>query len=246
MKKMTRAGAAALRAAEQLNTLALLNGQPHAQTANNSVKIGVLRRASAEAQHHDAVDGTSPARVTRMWEDHLQQGSKTAAPAIASASTILLTAAHANQRYEEDDSRRSSRSSRSTPISSSSPQWSVDVGEAVELLAQGKPIKIAVHNPLPRVSTTLVSIQVPSRAVNNKTLTVHASDGGEVAADLLPDTWPVDRGQCRLPPTTLVFVNPRKLMGCSNPLRRGVGAPHQCPLGSLASYLIYADLRTFR
>ena len=34
-------------------------------------------------------------------------------------------------------------------------------------------------------------------------------------------------------------------MGCTDPVRRGVGAPHQCPLGSVASYLqlIYADVR---
>ena len=32
-------------------------------------------------------------------------------------------------------------------------------------------------------------------------------------------------------------------MGCSDPPSRGVGAPHQCPLGSVASYLIYADVR---
>ena len=33
-------------------------------------------------------------------------------------------------------------------------------------------------------------------------------------------------------------------MGCTDPLRRGVGAPHQCPLGSVASYLIYTDVRS--
>ena len=32
-------------------------------------------------------------------------------------------------------------------------------------------------------------------------------------------------------------------MGCTDPLKRGVGAPHQCPLRSVASYLIYADVR---
>ena len=31
-------------------------------------------------------------------------------------------------------------------------------------------------------------------------------------------------------------------MGCTDPLGRGVGAPHQCPLESVASYLIYADV----
>ena len=40
------------------------------------------------------------------------------------------------------------------------------------------------------------------------------------------------------PPTTSLFVNSRTLMGCTDLLLRGVGAPHQCPLGSVASYLI--------
>ena len=33
-------------------------------------------------------------------------------------------------------------------------------------------------------------------------------------------------------------------MGCADPRRREVGALHQCPLGSVASYLIYADVRS--
>ena len=48
------------------------------------------------------------------------------------------------------------------------------------------------------------------------------------------------------PPTTSIFVYSRTLMGCADNLLRGVGAPHQCPLGSVARYLIYADVRTFR
>ena len=35
------------------------------------------------------------------------------------------------------------------------------------------------------------------------------------------------------------FVNSRTLMGCTDPLRRGIGAHKQCPLGSVASYLCY-------
>ena len=38
----------------------------------------------------------------------------------------------------------------------------------------------------------------------------------------------------------------RTLMGCADPPSKGVGAPLQCPLGSVASYLVYADVRTFR
>ena len=38
------------------------------------------------------------------------------------------------------------------------------------------------------------------------------------------------------------MVNSRTLAGCIDPLRRGVGALHQCPLGSVSSYLVYADV----
>ena len=36
-------------------------------------------------------------------------------------------------------------------------------------------------------------------------------------------------------------------MGCADPLRRGVGAPHQCPLrvGSKLPLLLDADVHTF-
>ena len=46
--------------------------------------------------------------------------------------------------------------------------------------------------------------------------------------------------------STSFFVNSRTLMGCTDPLKRGVGAPHQCPLESVASYLqlIHADVRS--
>ena len=50
------------------------------------------------------------------------------------------------------------------------------------------------------------------------------------------------------------LVTSRSLVGCADLLKRGVGAPHQvgaphhphhCPLGSVASYLSCADVRTF-
>ena len=41
------------------------------------------------------------------------------------------------------------------------------------------------------------------------------------------------------------LVNSRSLVGCADLLKRGVGAPHHCPLGSVASYLSCADVRTF-
>ena len=43
--------------------------------------------------------------------------------------------------------------------------------------------------------------------------------------------------------STSFLVNSRTLMGCTDPLRRGVSAPHLCPLGSVAIYLICADVR---
>ena len=62
-------------------------------------------------------------------------------------------------------------------------------------------------------------------------------------AQKLRENWPVTT-----PPntTTSFFVSSRTLIGCTDPLRRGVGAPHQSPLGLIASYLIYADVRTLR
>ena len=58
----------------------------------------------------------------------------------------------------------------------------------------------------------------------------------------------IDGRQRQLPaPHLLSFSGEsRTLMGCTDPLRRDVGAPHQCSLGSVARYLIYADVRTFR
>ena len=41
-------------------------------------------------------------------------------------------------------------------------------------------------------------------------------------------------------------VSSRTLLECIDPLRKGVCAPHQCPLGSVASCLIYADVHTFQ
>ena len=59
---------------------------------------------------------------------------------------------------------------------------------------------------------------------------------------------PTLRDSVMSPTPTLIQVlaGSMILMGCVDPLRRGVSTPNQCPLGSVASYLIYADVRTFR
>ena len=52
-----------------------------------------------------------------------------------------------------------------------------------------------------------------------------------------------------LPPTTSFFVNARTLMGCTGPLRRARRTPtvsHPCPLGSVSSYPMYADVCALR
>ena len=50
-----------------------------------------------------------------------------------------------------------------------------------------------------------------------------------------------------LPPNHFVFRKLENTDGVRRPhLAKGVGAVHQCPLGSVASYLIYADVRAFR
>ena len=43
--------------------------------------------------------------------------------------------------------------------------------------------------------------------------------------------------------TFLFFANSRTLMGCTDPLKKGVGVSRQCPLGSVARDMIYADVR---
>ena len=161
MKKMTRAGAAALRSAEQLNTLGALAGQPSAQTALNSGGIAALRRASAEAQHHDAVDGTSPARVTRMWEDHLQHGGQTAAPTVNAAAATFLSDAN----------------------------WTSNPLSSLAALRRGVPITLAVHNPLPWPATRVVSMAVPVavRVVDSNCTKVPS----DIFPQALPnDSWP--------------------------------------------------------
>lgn len=60
------------------------------------------------------------------------------------------------------------------------------------------------------------------------------------------DACRAPRVRDKLPPPTSFFVNSRTLMGCTDRLRMGVGAAHQCPLGSVANYLIHADVRPFR
>ena len=42
------------------------------------------------------------------------------------------------------------------------------------------------------------------------------------------------------------FANSRTLMRCTDPLRRGVGAPHQCPLESVACHVMLTCGFTFR
>ena len=57
---------------------------------------------------------------------------------------------------------------------------------------------------------------------------------------MLPTTRNTRQASDDSRPTTSFFVNSRTL------IRRRVGAPHQCPLGSVASNLIYADVRTLQ
>ena len=53
----------------------------------------------------------------------------------------------------------------------------------------------------------------------------------------------------KIPPSTSFLANSRTLTTLSPHFRRGVGAPHQCPLESVASYLCHCMLTrscTFR
>jgi hypothetical protein len=163
MKKMTRAGASALRSAEQLNTLACLQGESAPTTQQNGVDIAVLRRASAEAQHHDAVDGTSPDRTTRMWEDHLAEGGRTTAAAVSASVATLLA----------DDAAG----------------WQLNPADAGAKLRSGGSVRLAVHNPLPWVSSRTASMPVP-RFV--KVYSINGTTAHAVPADTLPYVLPAD------------------------------------------------------
>ena len=57
---------------------------------------------------------------------------------------------------------------------------------------------------------------------------------------------PLDVYVTNSPPSTSFFANSRTLMGCTDPLRRGVGAPHQCPLESVACHFMLTCGCTFR
>ena len=87
MKKRTRLGWARLRSTEQLMAMHMMQ---HPRDHAEMDLVRTLRVASAEAQHHDAVDGTSPARVTLMWEKHLAHGDESAAKAAQEAASALL------------------------------------------------------------------------------------------------------------------------------------------------------------
>lgn len=54
------------------------------------------------------------------------------------------------------------------------------------------------------------------------------------------------RDKIQLPIHFTFSVASRSLMRCIDSLRRGVGALHQCPLDSVASYLMYNTVRTFQ
>ena len=88
MKKRTRMGWARLRSTEQLMAMHVLR---HPLGHMETDLVRTLRVASAEAQHHDAVDGTSPARVTLMWENHLAHGDESAAKVAQDAASALLS-----------------------------------------------------------------------------------------------------------------------------------------------------------
>ena len=135
MKKMTRAGAAVLRAAEQLSAAAAVLPAAAPAVSADAAALDSLRAASAEAQHHDAVDGTSPARVTATWEVHLANASNNTRGLQERALGKLTAAPSA---------------------------WRLDAAvELAALLAAGRPAVVAVYNPLAWTVSRFVSLRVP-------------------------------------------------------------------------------------
>eukprot|EP00937_MAST-01D_sp_MAST-1D-sp2_P006929 g6929.t1 len=159
MKKMTRAGAAVLRAAEQLRTTALLRasggGKQRDQDVNDDVALDALRRASAEAQHHDAVDGTSPARVTAMWERHLSLAEH-ATRALQERAMGIIT----NVTAGAASGASAVKPARGGAHGAADARWTLDAGELSDAIFAGGRAQVGVYNPLAWAATRVVSLPV--------------------------------------------------------------------------------------
>jgi len=189
MKKLTRKGAAKLRATEQLVSASLLL-QNTSQLVDALELVGRLRQASAEAQHHDAVDGTSPARVTKMWEDHLSHGQCSASQAAAEAVSLLTNADPGTVSANPDT--------------------------FVNALASGHAVDVIVYNSLPFSANRIVSLCVPD-AFLHISIDGASVDADVIAnvGDWPQDHWPLPNSTwrenaCQL---ELVFVVPVDALG---------------------------------
>ena len=137
-----------------------------------------LRKASAEAQHHDAVDGTSPGRITAMWIHHLAAAEATASNASADTVEALL---------------RTGSSSITEGLSADGAVLGVG-------LAGNLTVPVVVYNSLGFDRTQVLTLPIPAAALDLALLggggiKVTAADGTVVPSQLriasLPaDVWP--------------------------------------------------------
>lgn len=188
LKKRARRAASTLRSAELLRTAAD-SGNVTRLTSSTAASIdeGIisLRKASAEVQHHDAVDGTSPGRVTTMWIKHLESGVRNASAASAQAAEALL-----RRRAHRRDWGRGAEPHREQPKSSLSTDGQV-LGAT---LAARKTAVVVASNSLGHSRTQVLTLPIPD-AIAKKRLRVTTADGSIVPSQIrrtsLPaDAWP--------------------------------------------------------
>ena len=127
-----------------------------------------LRKASAEVQHHDAVDGTSPGRVTSMWIRHLEAGERSAARALQTATEALL--------------KKTAGSAGSASLSTE--------GEALgAALLAGKTAAVVVHNSLAWNRTEVLTLPLPASV---RSVVVTDAAGRKLPSQLRKATLPAD------------------------------------------------------
>ena len=171
LKKRARRAAATLRTAELLHTTATAAAKASDRGASELEEIMHLRKASAEVQHHDAVDGTSPGRVTSMWIRHLEAGERSAARALQTATEALL--------------QKTAGSAGSASLSTE--------GEALgAALLAGKTAAVVVHNSLAWNRTEVLTLPLPASV---RSVAVTDAVGRKLPSQLrkaaLPaDVWP--------------------------------------------------------
>ena len=188
LKKRARRAASTLRSAELLRTAAVSGTTSHlspAAAASADEGIAALRKAAAEVQHHDAVDGTSPGRVTAMWIRHLESAEAKASNASAVAAEALLRRRTSAGRHSRGQGQGQGGES---PLLFAD---SRTLGKTL-LSAGGKTAVVVVSNSLGFNRTEVLTLPVPAAVAGVRVTTADATVvPSQIRKASLPtDVWP--------------------------------------------------------